>query len=872
MAQSGYTPILIYGSGTPTNVPSASNLISSASGVELALNYADGKLFYKDSGGVVQVLATKGAAQNSISFGSTGLTPSTATQGAVTVAGTLITSNGGTGLSSYTAGDLPYYASGTALSKLAIGTSGQILTSGGTAPQWSTLSGVAVTTFSAGTTGFTPSSATSGAITLAGTLAVTNGGTGLTTLTSGYIPYGNGTSAFGSSANLFWDSANSRLGIGTTTPGVKIDIISANNTSLASVLRVNSNNVAVNTSIAYDGVVGSGQLTVQAGTSSPLIFGSNATEQMRLTSAGYLGIGTSSPSYTLDVNGTTRLGSGNSAILGGVGGAFSGGQGELYTISSYNMGIGTTGAGSLRFYTNSVLNATLDSSGILSLGITPYSGANVYPSIFFGYSNQSCIGAQGTAFGLYTGIYYNGGFKYSTTGNAGAFFTVREGYFQWNSTGSTTGTAGGAASPSTYMTLDNSGNLLVGGTSQSGTANRLAVFTANKFGASIIDTTAQATGVGGALNLGGNYRSAADAQAFCRVAASKENSTDANYAYAMTFSTTPNGGSFTEAARIDSSGNFMVGGTGYTAAKITAVQQSDTVGTLSFGLGAGGGVSQGLRLSTNNALAFDRYNGGWAESMRIDSSGNVGIGTSSPSCSLTINGTNISSRGQLSVIGTSTSARQTFYSSTTYNGILMFIDTTGGYFGTISSTPMAFATADTERMRIDSSGNLLVGTTTGSLSSGTGVRALSTGQFGTALAGSTNATDTLDVYSTGASAYRFYVDMAGTVHATSTSITAISDQTLKTNVKPLETGLAEVMRLQPRRFDWLDQTAHEGTNVAGFIAQEVQEVLPDLVGDFKYDEGVTKLGLKMGDMIPTLVKAIQEQQAIIEQLKAKVGI
>ena len=61
MAQSGYTPILIYGSGTPGNAPSAGNLTSSSAGAELALNYSDGKLFYKDAGGSVQVLATKGA-------------------------------------------------------------------------------------------------------------------------------------------------------------------------------------------------------------------------------------------------------------------------------------------------------------------------------------------------------------------------------------------------------------------------------------------------------------------------------------------------------------------------------------------------------------------------------------------------------------------------------------------------------------------------------------------------------------------------------------------------------------------------------------------------------------------------------------------
>jgi hypothetical protein len=86
-----------------------------------------------------------------LSFGTTGLTPATATSGAITVAGTLITSNGGTGLSSYTAGDLSYYASGTALTKLAIGTANRVMTSSGTAPQWVTsltgLTGVSSTSF-----------------------------------------------------------------------------------------------------------------------------------------------------------------------------------------------------------------------------------------------------------------------------------------------------------------------------------------------------------------------------------------------------------------------------------------------------------------------------------------------------------------------------------------------------------------------------------------------------------------------------------------------------------------------------------------------------------------------------------------------------
>lgn len=87
---------------------------------------------------------------------------------------------------------------------------------------------------SGGTTGLTTSGGpvtSSGTITLAGTLGAANGGTGLTSLTAGYIPFGNGTSAFGSSANLFWDSANNRLGVGTSNPQVSFHVAG---TSLAS--------------------------------------------------------------------------------------------------------------------------------------------------------------------------------------------------------------------------------------------------------------------------------------------------------------------------------------------------------------------------------------------------------------------------------------------------------------------------------------------------------------------------------------------------------------------------------------------------------------------------------------------------------------
>ena len=124
MPQSGFTPLQIYSSSTTTNVPTAGNLTNSTQGAELAINIADGKLFYKDSGGTVQVLATKGGVGSStttqVLYNSSGLVVGSAnltfngttlTVNTLNLTNALTTSYGGTGLTSFTAGDLPYYLS-----------------------------------------------------------------------------------------------------------------------------------------------------------------------------------------------------------------------------------------------------------------------------------------------------------------------------------------------------------------------------------------------------------------------------------------------------------------------------------------------------------------------------------------------------------------------------------------------------------------------------------------------------------------------------------------------------------------------------------------------------------------------------------------
>lgn len=112
MSATNYTPIQLYRSTTASAVPLAANLAAG----ELALNIVDGKLYYNDSG-TVKLLASNASTTvvNTLSFGTTGLTPSTATSGAITVAGTLVVANGGTGLATITAGRILFGAGTSAL-------------------------------------------------------------------------------------------------------------------------------------------------------------------------------------------------------------------------------------------------------------------------------------------------------------------------------------------------------------------------------------------------------------------------------------------------------------------------------------------------------------------------------------------------------------------------------------------------------------------------------------------------------------------------------------------------------------------------------------------------------------------------------------
>lgn len=252
MAQPGnFTPILLYGSSTPTNVPLAANLTNSATGSEIAINVADKNLFFKDSGGVVNTVPIRQSSASSNGWLSSTDWSTFNSKAPATSGTSILYGNGSGGLSNVTIGSGISFAGGTlsatgsggtvtSVAALTLGTTGTDLSStvanGTTTPvitlnvptasaanrgalsaaDWSTFNGKQAALVS-GT-----NIKTVGGVTLlgsgdVGTIGVGYGGTGLTSLTANYIPYGNGTSAFSSSSTLTYNGT--ALTAGNFVPG-----------------------------------------------------------------------------------------------------------------------------------------------------------------------------------------------------------------------------------------------------------------------------------------------------------------------------------------------------------------------------------------------------------------------------------------------------------------------------------------------------------------------------------------------------------------------------------------------------------------------------------------------------------------------------
>ena len=284
-----------------------------------------------------------------------------------------------------------------------------------------------------------------------------------------------------------------------------------------------------------------------------------------------------------------------------------------------------------------------------------------------------------------------------------------------------------------------------------------------------------------------------------------------------------------EKMRIHSTGDVMIGGTNPTIynsnaddliiyeandfSGITLAADSDEGSNIYFADADDDNVGGITYNHTSNYMMF-RANG--AERIRITSDGDIGIGSTSPS-SYNSRGQDLVIKKTGSDVGISIVAEAS--GGTDYSSSIMFADGTGGtagYRGVIeydhADDSMAFNTAATVHAKINSSGALT---------------------------------------------------MLGDVVAFGSP----SDKRLKENIKPIESALDKVSKLQGVTFDWKpSDSILEIKEDVGFIAQDVQKVMPELVRENK--DGM--LSMRHQGVAPILLEAIKELKAEIEELKKQI--
>jgi len=258
-------------------------------------------------------------------------------------------------------------------------------------------------------------------------------------------------------------------------------------------------------------------LGIGTNAAQPLIFGTSATEQMRLDSSGNLGIGTTPSASNVSGSVTVVNVKGNSTAKTGTFIAQSFGTINATNIEMFaadtldEVGLLTKGASTaMVFYTGSVPDKrmTLDSSGNLGLGVTPsaWSGGRAIEVGVLG----NCLWGFGTN-ELYqlSNAYFNAGFKYAGTGTATQYLQYN-GTHQWHTAPS--GTAGNAISFTQAMTLDANGNLLVGTITASQRLSVTAASNSGFVGARIQNNNASVGLAGVEFSSDSTYAKAAIAQ------------------------------------------------------------------------------------------------------------------------------------------------------------------------------------------------------------------------------------------------------------------------------------------------------------------------------------------------------------------------
>ena len=282
------------------------------------------------------------AAVTSITFGTTGLTPSSATTGVVTVAGTLIAGNGGTGQSSYAVGDILYASTTSALSKLVGVATGNVIISGGvtTAPSY-------------GKVGLTTH--------VSGTLPVANGGTNLTSYAVGDILYASATGTLSSLVDVATGNVIISGGVTTAPSYGKVGLT----THVSGTLPVANGGTGVTTSTGTGAVVlGTNPTIAIAGSALTLQDATDATKTANFVLSG-LTTGTNF-TYTLPAVTGVAL-----ATLGNISQTFLGATTFAPTTASSTLILGsTTGTGTLTLGRSTVSQTTNIQAGATAASST----------------------------------------------------------------------------------------------------------------------------------------------------------------------------------------------------------------------------------------------------------------------------------------------------------------------------------------------------------------------------------------------------------------------------------------------------------------------------------------------------------------------
>lgn len=288
-------------------------------------------------------------------------------------------------------------------------------------------------------------------------------------------------------------------------------------------------------------------------------------------------------------------------------------------------------------------------------------------------------------------------------------------------------------------------------------------------------------------------------------------------------------------------------------------QVENSSGTGVYGVNTNGDVTISAEDASNNIIFMT--GSGASERMRIDSSGNVGIGTT-----VTTGQLNVSKSGgnQINVIDSSGSSPGIRFANSS-NTALAFIEAPAG-------NGLSFFSGATERARITDGGAFIVGTDTvtswTSNSANIGSKTSAAGQQCFSAWNAANSGTRYFAYFGVGSTFSAVGSITST--GSTTAYNTSSDYRLKENVIEVTDGIDRVKLLKPSRFNFI---ADPDTTVDGFLAHEVADVVPEAITGTKDevdDDGNPKYqGIDQSKLVPLLTAALQEAITKIESLETE---